>query len=322
MSSLRWTYSRDSLTVSIDSEKPVMVRGEKAQELLREIQMNESTMDAEQARDIFQRARGGVLQRVARVSDRKIVQAMTDAGIRNIGYSSGKVTFANRPIRGAIGRHLMRVIESNDMDLERVNWTPLANFFNRLESNPSASEQLFHWLSVNDFSIASDGRVICYKGVSSDYLSSHSGVGAWITENGDSFYSPTSDLAGYMQHKMLQYAPGNIVYMRRQDCDPNSNVHCSTGVHFGTQSYADDWGSGTMLCLVDPEDVVSIPNDDYRKARASRIEVVGELSRRGTFVEEPIVEFRDEDAVPVLYDATSTEEIERRLEIEFTGEDN
>ena len=77
-----------------------------------------------------------------------------------------------------------------------------------------------------------------------------------------------------------------------------------------------------MLCLVDPEDVVSIPNDDYRKARASRIEVVGELSRRGTFVEEPIVEFRDEDAVPVLYDATSTEEIERRLEIEFTGEDN
>lgn len=324
MSSLRWTYSRDSLTVSVDNEKPVMVRGAKAQELLQEIQLHESVMDAQMARDIFNRAQGNILERVARISDRKIVQAMTDAGIRNIGYSSGKVTFANKPIRGAIGRHLMRVIERNEMDLERVNWTSLANFFNRLESNPSASEQLFHWLSVNDFSIASDGRVICYKGVHNDYTSSYAGVGGWITESGDSFYSPTTDLAGYMEHKTLQYAPGNTVYMRRQDCDPDSNTHCSTGVHFGTQSYADDWGAVTMLCLVDPEDVVSIPNDDYRKARASRIEVVGELSRRGLFVEEPIVEFReDESGVgPALYDATNAGEIDRKLEIDFNGKDD
>lgn len=190
-----------------------------------------------------------------------------------------------------------------------MNWKPISAFFDRVGDNPTASQQLFRWLSVNDFSLASDGRIICYKGVKHDFKSGTGGRGAWTDEDSHEFWHPTIYPDGYKRNKRLEYKPGHTVYMLREDCDPNSAESCSAGVHFGTRAYASDYARGghMMLCLVDPADVVSIPDDDHYKARTCKLTVVAELpeTKERSEVSEPVVDIqRKEGAGPVLYDAT------------------
>lgn len=306
---LQWKYNGKSLLLLVNGKPPVNVsypHSLKVVTEIRECEKNGTLNDAPTVDRIYNFAISA-----EDVSDKNIAIAMNKSGVEGISFNdkTKEVELFDKPIKGAIGRHIARLVQRNNFDFNNVNWQPVAKFFNRLSANPTASEELFNWLSANDFSIASDGRIICYKGVDAKFNSTHQGVGAWTDSSGQDFYSPESDMAGYRKRKNLVYKPGSSVYMLREDCDPRSQNPCSTGIHFGTQDYADYYGTKTMLCLVAPEDVVSTPSDDYRKARASRIEVIGELPSRGIFVDSPVADFRDnDDSSTSIIDATNVNE--------------
>ena len=63
---------------------------------------------------------------------------------------------------------------------------------------------------------------------------------------------------------------GEPVTMNRSKCNADSNVTCSNGLHLGGKSWLEQgyFGDTTLLCLVNPSDVVAIPEiDSYGKMR-------------------------------------------------------
>lgn len=63
---------------------------------------------------------------------------------------------------------------------------------------------------------------------------------------------------------------GEIVSMERQDCDYDSNVPCSFGLHLGGERWINEnyFGTCGLVCLCNPRDVVAVSHtDDYGKLR-------------------------------------------------------
>lgn len=159
---------------------------------------------------------------------------------------------------------------------------PIFAFAARLAKNPSANSraQLFRFLQHKHLAITPEGFVLAYKAVRQDYLDWHSCT-----------YKNT---------------PGTTLSMPREAVDPDSAMHCSTGFHVGTLSYAQSFRNGGILliCRVDPADVVSVPDDcDCQKMRVCSYYVVGhygaELSST-TSSEDSEVEADDTElSVPV-----------------------
>jgi len=66
---------------------------------------------------------------------------------------------------------------------------------------------------------------------------------------------------------------GEVVEMPREECDPDSAVSCSHGLHVGSYDYVKEFGSGldTILAiLVNPKDIVALPEHDNSKIRTCR----------------------------------------------------
>lgn len=125
---------------------------------------------------------------------------------------------------------------------------PLCRFIERLGLNPDKAvrDQLFRWLEETDMPITSDGHFLAYKYVRQDMKSSHDG-------------------------KTL-HEIGKPTEMKREDCDPDPDNHCSRGLHFAGWSYMRYCGGGEvkLLLKIDPVDVVCCPKDYEGKGRCCR----------------------------------------------------
>jgi hypothetical protein len=75
---------------------------------------------------------------------------------------------------------------------------------------------------------------------------------------------------------------GQVVEMDRNLVDDDPNSHCSTGLHFCSESYLGHFGNSgdpVMILKINPADVVSIPTDyNGAKGRCMRYEVVAQVS--------------------------------------------
>lgn len=144
------------------------------------------------------------------------------------------VLYKGTPVEPFITKKLIEFIEKKEPI------TYLLNFIKRLENNPEASsrKQLFNFLNNQGFPITEDGRFIAYKSVTSAYMDKHSGK--------------------------IKYEFGVPTKMDRKDVASTPSCACGTGLHVGTYSYAKSFGGGSdklIEVLVDPEHVVSVPND-------------------------------------------------------------
>lgn len=122
---------------------------------------------------------------------------------------------------------------------------PLCRFIERLSLNPDKAvrDQLFRWLEETNMPITSDGHFLAYKYVKSDMTSAHDGT---------------------TLHEI-----GKPTKMKREECDPNPNNHCSTGLHFAGWGYMRHCGGGNvkLLLKIDPINVVCCPKDYDGKGR-------------------------------------------------------
>ena len=66
---------------------------------------------------------------------------------------------------------------------------------------------------------------------------------------------------------------GVPVIMERKDCDSDPAVDCSYGLHCGATGYIENWYKNTdtpiLACLVNPANVVAVPNYDKTKMRVT-----------------------------------------------------
>jgi len=131
----------------------------------------------------------------------------------------------------------------------------LMNFWERLTKNPSkrSLEQLYTFLQHTGIPIDEEGFFLAYKGVRADWKDVHSGT--------------------------FTNTPGAVMEMERNQISDDPRVHCAEGFHVGALAYAKPFagtGGRTVICRVDPADVVSVPYDhSAQKVRVRKYTVVG-----------------------------------------------
>ena len=98
-----------------------------------------------------------------------------------------------------------------------------------------------------------DGCFLAYKGVNDDYTDVHTG-------------------------KIINRV-GRTVTMERNRISDDPSVGCHTGLHVGSEDYATGFGSRTVICKVNPRDVVSVPLDcECQKMRVCEYSVTADYT--------------------------------------------
>jgi len=75
-----------------------------------------------------------------------------------------------------------------------------------------------------------------------------------------------------MHTRSMRIVLGEPVKMERKDCDGDPAKDCSYGLHTGSTKYVESFASNNgvvLACLVNPANVVAVPNYDHSKMRVS-----------------------------------------------------
>jgi hypothetical protein len=187
---------------------------------------------------------------------------------------------------------------------------PLVNFAENIAANPveHSKEQLYRFLNANgeNISLTEDGMIVAYKGMQRRqdengedfFVPSNHGRGNHVIINGVDYPDSTSDDA--------KQRPGDVIELPRSEVVHNPGVSCSVGLHISNFNYARSYGE-VVEVLVNPRDVVSVPNNENDKVRACRYTVIGPASKpRGVAL------IRDEQ--PVATQAEVNEAIKESFE--------
>lgn len=131
----------------------------------------------------------------------------------------------------------------------------IRKFWHRCQCNPmiESVELLCEWITRHNLSLNEDGCFFAFKGVSDDYKDMHTHT--------------------------FDNSPNRVVEMPREEVVFDPNTHCAAGLHVADINYAHSFGRKTMLVVVDPADVVSVPNDENcAKMRVCRYRVVKDIT--------------------------------------------
>lgn len=173
-----------------------------------------------------------------------------------VTYDGSNVLFDGDPIHTVLANQLQRAIEDGNKD----NFTALARFWEKLESNPNAHsrEQAYEFLASHQFQITADGDVVGFKGVSRSADGTyHSWASSEVAGKPSAFVDgkPLPAKVRVKQHI------GAVVTMPRSEVHHDPRKHCSRGLHVATQGYANGYGDTVLEVHVNPRDIVSVPND-------------------------------------------------------------
>lgn len=168
-----------------------------------------------------------------------------------ISFLDGKLMFEGEELSGYL---VTKILDLRRQGFEIDN---LVLFLELLQSNPSmnARNELYAFLETEDLPITEDGHFLAYKAVRRDFKDKHSGT--------------------------IDNSVGNIVTMPRHKVDDNQRRGCSAGLHAGSIGYVRGFGwkgeDKFLIVKINPADVVCIPNEDCRKLRCCRYEVLSEM---------------------------------------------
>lgn len=182
---------------------------------------------------------------------------------KKLKFHEDKLFYKGEELHGSLSEKILEMAKKGIHDIQ-----PLMRFLNKLQKNPSprARDELYGFLSSGKIPINSRGNILTYKRINSDWTDCHSGT---------------------IANKI-----GNRVRMERVDVDDNKHSTCSTGLHVCSYTYLKSFGGGrTVVCEVNPRDVVSIPTD-YKNAkmRCCKYTVLKEVQNDGPDIlsEKPV----------------------------------
>jgi len=136
----------------------------------------------------------------------------------------------------------------------------LLKFWDKLQKNPNNNSivMLYKFLEHNGHRIMADGNFIAYKAVTMDLFDHHTNTNKHVV--------------------------GRVIKMDRKEVDANPAHTCSHGLHICSSAYLSAFhpnSSRYLEVLVDPKDVVAVPDDyDGTKCRVSRYKVYREVSKK------------------------------------------
>jgi len=207
-------------------------------------------------------------------------QVVLNFGQGNVSIEGDKIFWKGRVMHNALTKRMVAMIQE-DFPVE-----PLIAFMENLMENPSkrAVNELYGFLEKNTLPITSDGCFLAYKKVRQDYFDVHSGTvlnkpAAYLT---DEDTAALEEAAGKNNEVTVTVEDGvTVVSMERNLVDDDQNRTCSTGLHFCSQDYLNNFGGERIVILkINPRDVVSIPNDyNDSKGRCARYEIVDEIDK-------------------------------------------
>lgn len=150
------------------------------------------------------------------------------------------------------------------LDTYRNFWTLMS-----LNPNEECRKNLFWFLQKYGMTIAKCGFFVGYRNVD--------------TTNEDGVY--TDNYTHRMRIKI-----GEMVTLPREQCDCDSKVSCSKGLHIANIGWLKEnyCGSVGLACLVNPADVVAVPHDDdYGKLRTC------------AYLPIEVIDYEDGEIVPI-----------------------
>jgi hypothetical protein len=196
------------------------------------------------------------------------------------------------------------------MEENHSRFDALRNFWLRLGKcpNPVSRESAYNYLAAHNFQITSQGMLIAYRNV--NYHSDNEipdmvdqvndlveKVRKWkktprnyfvINDEGELKItrSETEDSIGTLEEveqdldkiimtdartRTFKIRMGHIVRMDRRKCDATPEKSCSRGLHVGNINFPiHHFGKLSIVVLVDPIDIVSVPEYDENKMRVCR----------------------------------------------------
>lgn len=204
--------------------------------------------------DLFDVA-SGVVSRFNSITDR-------------VSYDGTNVLWDGDPVHSVLAEQLGRAIEDGNPE----NYTALAKFWEKLESNPNehSRTQAYDWLAHHKFQITPDGDVVGFKGVTND---GHGGYESGWASQISGVPSAYVDGVPIKERSKVPNKIGTVVTMPRSEVVHDPRQSCERGLHVSTRSYARSFGSnGAILEVhVNPRDIVSVPTDGGgAKVRACR----------------------------------------------------
>jgi hypothetical protein len=198
------------------------------------------------------------------------------AGVGRVTVEGGIVYYDGEVVRNPITTRIVWGLS------EGFDMTPYMLFLDNSMENTSARavDEMYSFMERNNMGITSDGYILGYKKVKSDFTDIYSGK--------------------------FDNSPGQIVEMVRNKVDDDASRTCSKGLHFCSMSYLPHYGSGPgdkiVIVKVHPKDIVSVPIDyNHAKVRCCRYEVLSEytgddkddlLGKKAVWSDS---DFRDED---------------------------
>jgi hypothetical protein len=176
------------------------------------------------------------------------------------------ILFDNDPIEGPAQEMLLKFLDAGE------DTAPYVRYLEKLATNPDdhSREQGLVWMGRNDFQIAPDGDIWCYKGMypkGDGYAPNYNGS---VLINGER--------CGAAEKGQRN---GDIVEMPRSETSSDPHSPCATGLHVANWNFASGYASHTVLVKVNPRDIVNVPYADAEKMRVCRYIVCG-------LVNEPI----------------------------------
>lgn len=158
------------------------------------------------------------------------------------------VRYDGQPLPESLNARMLAMAEGGE------DPAPLFKFWERVQRNPSyrSVTQLWNFLNNIGIPLTEDGCFLAYKAVKSDYKDCHTGT--------------------------VNNTPGTVNEMPRNRISDDPEKACHYGFHVGALEYARGFNSGgrIVICKVDPEHVVCVPNDaSHQKMRVCKYEVVG-----------------------------------------------
>jgi hypothetical protein len=151
----------------------------------------------------------------------------------------------------SIPTELVKAILDAEEQGDEVKIDTYRNFWTLMGLNPDEKcrKNLFWFLQRNGLIISRCGFFVAYRNVvpteeEGVYTDAHSGT--------------------------TRIKIGKVVTIPREDCDNNSDITCSKGLHLGARTWLKQnyYGSQGVVCLCNPADVVAVPKiDHYGKLR-------------------------------------------------------
>ena len=179
-------------------------------------------------------------------------KAIVNFGKGYVSIDDGNVSWKGHPFHNALATRMIEMYQDG------FPIDPMVRFMENLMQNPSkrSVDQVYGFLEKNSLPITEDGYFLAYKRVNLNYTDCHTGT--------------------------IDNSIGQIVSMDRNLVDDNPDSHCSSGLHFCSESYLKSFGGANdpvMILKINPADVVSIPTDyDGAKGRCMKYEVVAQVN--------------------------------------------